>query len=231
MDIEKRFIAENLKRFEVKEFLEKELSRAGIGDIQIQRTPIGTRVIVYAQRPALIIGRRGSIVRRLTNILREKFNLDNPTIEVQDIDVPELNPKIMANYIARAIERGVHFRRVAYSALRRIMEAGAIGAEIRISGKLTGERAKAVKFTQGFLKKCGDPAQRYVRVAYATAIPKPGVIGIQVRILPPGAIIPDDIKIKDVKELEEIKEEEIELEEVEEAKEEIKEEKKEEKGG
>jgi small subunit ribosomal protein S3 len=192
--IERSFIQENIRKFEVKEFLKKELERSGCGEIDIQRTPLGTRVIVYAQRPGLVIGRKGTSIRKLTNILKRKYGIDNPQIEVNELDVPELNPTVMAKSIASAIERGIHFRRAAYTTLRRIMEAGARGAEIEISGKLTGERAKSVKFVDGYIKHCGDPAILYTKEGQAQAMPKPGVIGVKVKIMPPGVKLPDEIE-------------------------------------
>ncbi len=192
--IERKFISENLTRLEVKEFLEKELNRAGCGEIDIQRTPLGTRVMIYAQRPGLVIGRKGSSIKKITDILEKKFKLDNPQVEVNEVEVPELNALIMADNIASAIERGIHFRRAAFNALRRIMEAGARGAQIRISGKLTGDRNKTVKFLDGYLKHCGEPATLYVKVGLAEASPKQGVLGVQVKIMPPGIKLPDDIE-------------------------------------
>ena len=204
MAIERKFIQENFKKLAVKEFLQKELDRAGCGEIDIQRTPLGTRVIIKAQKPGLVIGRKGSSIRALTNVLRKEFNLDNPQLEVHELEKPELNPYVMARIIASSLERGVHFRRAAYAALRRIMEAGARGVEITISGKLTGERAKTVKFVAGYLKHSGDPAFKYVKEAHAQALPKPGVIGVKVKIMPPGVILPDDIEVIDIDKVEEI---------------------------
>ncbi len=128
MAIERKFIADNFRKLEVKEFLEKGLDRAGCGEIDIQRTPQGTRVIVYAQRPGLVIGRKGGSIRKSTNILKTNYHIDNPQIEVNELEISELNAKVMAKSITSAIERGIHFRRAAYTALRRIMEAGARGA-------------------------------------------------------------------------------------------------------
>ncbi|MEE8168013.1 MAG: 30S ribosomal protein S3 [Candidatus Hydrothermarchaeales archaeon] len=200
MTIERKIITENLKKLGVKEYLEKELDRAGCGEIDIQRTPLGTRVMIHAQRPGLVIGRKGSSIRRLTEVLQKEFELDNPQLEVNELEVPELNAKIMADNIASAIERGIHFRRAAYTALRRIMEAGARGAEIQISGKLTGERSKSVKFTDGYLKHCGEPAIVYVKKGLSEASPKPGVIGVKVKLMPPGVKLPDDIEFINVEE-------------------------------
>ena len=210
MAVERKFIQDNFKKLAVREYLQKELDRAGCGEIDIQRTPLGTRVIIKAQKPGLVIGRKGASIRNLTNILRKEFGLDNPQLEVYEIETPELNPYVMAKTIASALERGVHFRRAAYTALRRIMDAGARGVEITISGKLTGDRAKTVKFIAGYLKHCGEPAFRYVKEAHAQALPKPGVIGVKVKIMPPGVTLPDDIEVVDLEKVEEV---EVEKEE------------------
>ncbi|NOZ82202.1 MAG: 30S ribosomal protein S3 [Euryarchaeota archaeon] len=203
MALERKFIEDNIHRFEVVEFLHKELEKTGCGEVEVQRTPIGTRVVVWVQRPGLVIGRKGQAIRKLTAILKSRFGLDNPQIEVQELEVPELNPQVMARSIAAALERGTHFRKAGYTALHRIMDAGARGAEITISGKLTGERAKTVKFVDGYLKHCGEPAMQFVKVGYAIASPKPGVIGVKVKIMPPGTRLPDDVVYKEVPEKQE----------------------------
>ncbi|MBI5253759.1 MAG: 30S ribosomal protein S3, partial [Euryarchaeota archaeon] len=193
--MERKFVADNIRKLEVKEFLKRELERAGCGEIDIQRTPLGTRVILSAQKPGLVIGKKGAAIRKLTNILKKKYEIDNPQIEVNELQVPNLNAQVMAENVASMLERGIHFRRAAYTGLRRIMEAGARGAEIEISGKLTGERAKSVKFADGYLKHCGEPAIRYVRHGMAEAAPKPGIMGVKVKIMPPGVKLPDDIEL------------------------------------
>lgn len=199
MAVERKFIAENIKKLQVKEFLKKELGRAGVGGIDIQRTPLGTRVVIYAQRPGLVIGRKGASIKKLTNELKTDYKIDNPQIEVNELEVPELNAQVMAESIASSLERGIHFRRAAYSVLRKIMEAGARGVEIEISGKLTGERAKCVKFLSGYLKHCGEPAILYVQHGLAEAAPKPGIIGVKVKIMPPGIRLPDEVLFREEK--------------------------------
>lgn len=235
--IEKDFVTEGLKRTKIDEYLEKELERAGYGGMDIQVTPLGTMVVVYAERPGMVIGRGGKTVRAITQKLKNKFKLENPQVEVKEVEVPELNPKIMAHKIAAMLQRGMHFRRVAYTAMRRIMAAGAQGVEITISGKIRGARAAMAKFTDGYIKKCGEPAIEFVREGFATVQLKPGVLGVYVRIMPPDAKLPDDVEIKTLKveektteekveeaeeELEELEEVEEELEELEEVEEEAK---------
>lgn len=227
--IEKDFVTEGLRRTKIDEYLEKELERAGYGGMDIQLTPLGTMVVVYAERPGMVIGRGGKTVRQITQNLKNKFDLDNPQIEVKEVDVPELNARIMAAKIANMLQRGMHFRRVAYSTIRRIMGAGAQGVEVTISGKIRGSRSAVAKFVEGYIKKCGEPADRFVQQGFATAPLKPGVLGIVVRIMPPEAVLPDKVDIlapkveeiieevveDDSEEIEEVTEELEELEEIE----------------
>ena len=228
--MEKNFVTEGLKRTKIDEYLEKELERAGYGGMDIQVTPLGTMVVVYAERPGMVIGRGGKTVRQITQNLKTKFDLDNPQVEVKEVDVPELNARIMAAKIANMLQRGMHFRRVAYSTIRRIMGAGAQGVEVTISGKIRGSRSAVAKFVEGYIKKCGEPADRFVEEGFAIAPLKPGVLGIVVRIMPPEAVLPDKVDIlapkveeiieevaeDDSEEIEEVTEELEELEEIEE---------------
>ena len=193
--IEKDFVTEGLRRTRIDEYLEKELERAGYGGMEVQITPLGTMVVVYAERPGMVIGRGGKNVRTITNTLKTEFGLDNPQIEVKEVDVPELNPKIMAYKIANMLQRGMHFRRVAYSTIRRIMGAGAQGVEVTISGKIRGSRSAVAKFVEGYIKKCGEPSIKFVEEGFATVQLKPGVLGIYVRIMPPNVVLPDSVEI------------------------------------
>jgi len=193
--IEKDFVTEGLRRTRIDEFLEDELERAGYGGMDVQVTPLGTMVVVYAERPGMVIGRGGKTVRAITQTLKNNFELDNPQVEVKEVDVPELNPKIMASKIASMLQRGMHFRRVAYSTIRRIMGAGAQGVEVTISGKIRGSRSAVAKFVEGYIKKCGEPSTRFVKEGFSTVQLKPGVLGIFVRIMPPEAVLPDKVDI------------------------------------
>jgi small subunit ribosomal protein S3 len=195
----KHLLAESKRRASIDEFLSRELVRAGYGGVDMAKTPIGTRVTIYAVKPGLIIGRGGENIKRLTRILEEKFKLYNPQIAVAEVPVPELNPHIMASKIASALEAGVHFRRACYWALNNIMKAGALGCEIIISGKLTTERARYEKFKSGYLPKVGEPVHKYVRRAVVYTLLKPGLFGIQVTIVPPEYKSPDQIQVKEVK--------------------------------
>ncbi len=206
MTAERKFLSENLRRVLLKEFIKKEIGRAGFGGIETQRTPLGTRVTIYTEKPGVVIGKGGAVVKRITNIIEQKFKFDNPQIAVEEIKNPALNPHLMAQKLAEALERGWNFRRAGHSIADRIMNAGARGCQVIISGKLTGERHKSAKFTAGHIKYCGEPAELYMQEGYAVALTKPGIIGVKVKIMPSDIKLPDDVSILPKKELESAKE-------------------------
>lgn len=206
MSIVKRFITELIKKTEIDEFLQNKLERAGYGGVDLSKTPLGTHVVIYAMRPGIVIGRGGETIKDLAITLEENFKLANPQISVSEIEVPEFNAYVIASRVASALQRGVHFRRAGFWALNQVMEAGALGAEIVISGKLRTERARFEKFRAGYFPRCGDPALTYMKKAEAHVQLKPGIIGVRVKIMPPDAKFPDKIKITEQLPPEEIEE-------------------------
>ncbi len=195
MSIVKRFITESIKKTEIDEFLQKKLERAGYGGVNLSKTPLGTHVVIYAMRPGLVIGRGGETIKDLATSLEETFKVTNPQISVSEIEVPEFNAYVVAARVASALQRGVHFRRAGFWALNQVMDAGALGAEIVISGKLRTERARFEKFRAGYFPRCGEPALRNMRKAEVHVQLKPGIIGVRVKLMPPDAQFPDKIKI------------------------------------
>jgi len=195
VSIVKRFITESIKKAEIDEFLQKKLERAGYGGVNLSKTPLGTHVVVYAMRPGIVIGRGGETIRELATVLEENFKIANPQISVSEIEIPELNAHVVASRVASALERGVHFRRAGFWALNQVMEAGALGVEIVISGKLRTERARFEKFRAGYFPRCGEPALKYTRKAVFHVQLKPGIIGVRVKLMPPDAQFPDKIEI------------------------------------
>ncbi len=185
MSVTKYFIKDVSRRLEIDEHLALELNRAGYSKVEMTKSPVGTRVVIYAAKPGMVIGRRGQSIRDLTKVLEEKFGIENPQLSVAAIDIPEQDPKVVANQVAQALQRGVHFRRSAYWARQRVMESGASGVEITIRGKLTTERSRYEKFRAGYLPRVGDPVMKNVKSAVADVQLKQGLFGINVRILPP----------------------------------------------
>jgi small subunit ribosomal protein S3 len=185
------FVKENARRAEIDEYLSQELKRAGYSRVEMTKTPLGTRVVIYASKPGLVIGRRGQSIRDLTKILEEQFAVENPQISVATLEIPELDPKVVASQIAMALQRGIHFRRAAYWALQRTIEAGALGVEISIRGKLTTDRARYEKYKSGYLPSVGEAIDRIVRSAVVDTQLKQGLFGIRVKLMPPNAALPD----------------------------------------
>ena len=196
MSTVKQILQTRIKKADIEEYLRERLRDAVFGGVTISFTPIGTRVTIYAMKPSRVIGAKGRVIKEITETLEKQFGVENPIVTVVEVEVPELNPYVMAQRIAQAIERGVRYRRVAFWAIRRIMEAGARGVEITISGKLTSARARTEKFTEGFLPKSGELALDYVLEGKAAVQLKTGVFGIKVRIYPPDAPLPEFITIK-----------------------------------
>jgi small subunit ribosomal protein S3 len=191
MPAEDHFISRGLLRVKINDYLTRELRRAGYSGVDLQKTPLGMRVVIYAARPGMVIGRRGATVRELTETLEKEFGLEAPQIEVTELEVPELNGAVMAERLAQRLERGDHFRRAAYGIIRRIVGAGSKGVEISIRGKLTSRRARFQKFRSGFVTKTGEPVRTNVSHGTAFAILKPGILGIQVWIMKPEQVTPD----------------------------------------
>ena len=194
--VKKFFLGQALLKAKIDEYLAQNFYEAGYADVNIVKTGLGTRIHIYAERPALIIGRGGSTIRELQRVMAKIFNLENPQITVSQPERPELNARVQAFRIARLIERGFHFRRVAFSVLRRIMANGALGVEITISGKLVAERARFEKYREGKVYKAGEVVDELVDRAVAYARLPKGIIGVEVIITKPGTP-PDYIAIKE----------------------------------
>lgn len=205
--VERIFVEEGIKKVRMNEYFRNELERAGYGGMDIKRTPMGTQITVKVEKPGMIIGKDGKRIKRITDEITKRQELDNPQIDVQPIEVPELNAQLMANRLAKLIERGWHFRRAGRSTLQRIMDMGALGCEITMSGKLKGPRGRMEKMVDGYIKHCGSIAEEIVDKGYAIARKKSGVIGVQVKIVKPDAKIPDAFHMKVVNEKDEGEEE------------------------
>ena len=180
---EKQFIQEGARKVRLDEFLQDELEGAGYSHADIVRTPTSTKVVIHAQRPGLVIGRGGSRIKELTTDMEHAFDFENPQIEVNEIEEPDANAQIVAQSMADWLEKGGRAKRVGYTYLRRIKEAGIVGAEIEITGKLSGNRGRTEKFSFGYVKRCGNTSKDNVEKGYELARTKPGAIGVKVRLM------------------------------------------------
>jgi len=198
--IERKFINQNIKEFQIQEYIKGHLPRVGHSYTKLVRTPLGEKIVICASRPGLVVGKDGGTITKLTRDLKEKFNLENPQIELVEVENPHLDANIVAEMIANSLEQfgTSRFKGIAHKALTNVMNAGALGIEIHIGGKVPSARAKSWRFTKGYIKKCGDAALMGVQHAYARAQLKTGTVGVQVRIMPPTIKLPDDITMIDL---------------------------------
>jgi small subunit ribosomal protein S3 len=208
--IERKIVSQKVKEFEIEEYMRDNLKKCAYSHTKLQRTPLGEKVIIFSSRPGLIVGKQGANIKKLTLDLKKKFNLENPQIEISEIENPDLDPSIIAERISNSLEMyGIsRFKGIGHKTMTDVMNSGALGVEILISGKIPSDRAKKWRFYQGYLKKSGDIAVDGVLVAYTTAELKTGTIGIQVRIMPSNVTLPDNVTF-----LKEVKEEVLEVKE------------------
>jgi small subunit ribosomal protein S3 len=195
---EKQTVKFKKEEFAIKESVKKMLGKGKVSKVRIEYTPVGEKIIISTNKPGLIIGKGGEKLNEITEYLRKNFKFENLHLDVEEIMEPEFDSQIIADEIALGLERfgPLKFKILAYKSLEKVMRAGALGCEIRLSGKLPSSRAKTWRFAQGYLKKTGDTA-KVVDRAQARAETKPGTVGIKVSILSPHAILKDKIYLND----------------------------------
>ncbi len=193
-----KFVKLKKEEFGIKEYIKRQLGKGKISNLDIEYTPVGEKIIISTSKPGLVIGRKGEQIQQLTEVLKKRFKLENPHIEISEIENPLFDAQGVADEIAMALERmgNLKFKVIAYRKLQEIMKAGALGCELRLTGKLPSERAKSWRFAEGYLKKAGDSSKEVDR-AQATGLTKTGIIGVKVAIMPPTAKIFDKIDVDD----------------------------------
>lgn len=207
--IKSYFLSLGLTKVMVDEILAYYFKDSGYADVEIYKTPLGYRIVIYAEYPGRLIGRGGSVLKKIAAVLQARAGLENVSITVSPVVNPDLNARVVAFRIARLLERGVPYRRLMLFTLRRIMEAGALGCEIIISGKLRGERASFEKLRAGKVYKAGEIVDHIVDRAVAHALLKPGIYGIEVIIVKPATNLPDQVVVRELQqaEVDKVKEE------------------------
>jgi small subunit ribosomal protein S3 len=193
---EKKFVNVRKEEYSIREFVKKTFGKGKISTVRIEYTPVGEKIVVSTHKPGLVIGKRGEKIEELTEVLKRRFKMENPHIDISEITKPDFDAQLMADEVALSLERfgSMRFKAICYKMLQRIKQAGAAGAEIRASGKLPGERAKSWRFAFGYLKKTGETS-KIVDRAESTAQTLPGTIGIKVSILSPDKKIHDQITL------------------------------------
>ncbi|MCR4284888.1 MAG: 30S ribosomal protein S3 [archaeon] len=193
---EKKFVEVRKDEFNIRQFVKRMFGKGKVSRVRIEYTPVGEKIVVSTHKPGWIIGKRGEKINQLTDILKKKFRMENPHVDIEEITHPEFDAQLVADDIALTLERfgALKYKSSSYRALASIKNSGALGAELRISGKLPSDRARSWRFAFGYLKKTGDAASVVDR-AFSIAETKQGVVGIKVAILAPGVKVHDQIVI------------------------------------
>jgi small subunit ribosomal protein S3 len=183
MMLKQYFVRQAIKETEIEKFIRENFPMGDYSKIEMQRTPLGIKILIHTNKPGRIIGRSGRNINEMTDAIKQRFGLENPQLDVKTIRNPDLDAKIVAKQIASSIERGFNYKKIGNLTIKRIMDAGAVGAEIIIAGKFGTGKGMTSKFVEGYLKHCGQPAKELVDYGFEEANTRPGKIGIQVRIM------------------------------------------------
>ena len=187
----KNVIKDNYNMMLLNDFLRQEIKESGFHKVEVSKTPSGTKITLHVTRPGIVIGRKGAGIKLLTEKVETDFGFKNPQISVEEIPKAELSPSVMCNRLAAHIERGTAFRRATMWTLNQIMEAGAMGVQITISGKLRGDRSAFEKHTQGILPRAGNYAKDIVSEDVTHTKTPMGLIGIKIRIARKEKVVPE----------------------------------------
>ena len=187
----KNVIKDNYNMMLLNDFLREEIKEAGFHEVEVSKTPSGTRITLHVTRPGIVIGRKGVGIKQLTEKIETDFGFKNPQISVEEVPNAELSPSVMCNRMASHIERGTAFRRATMWTMNQIMESGAMGVQITISGKLRGDRSAFEKHVQGILPRAGNYAKNLVSEDVVHTKTPMGLIGIKIRIARKEKLVPE----------------------------------------
>eukprot|EP00301_Raphidiophrys_heterophryoidea_P000492 c10246_g2_i1.p1 GENE.c10246_g2_i1~~c10246_g2_i1.p1 ORF type:complete len:222 (+),score=55.80 c10246_g2_i1:59-724(+) len=196
----RKFVADGVFFAELNEFLTRELAEDGYSGVEVRHTVMRTEIIIRATRTQSVLGEKGRRIRELTAVVQKRFRFPEGSVELYAEKV--LNRGLCAVAQAESLRYkllgGLAVRRACYGVVRFVMESEARGCEVIVSGKLRAQRAKAMKFTDGYMVKTGQPKEVYVDRAVRHVKLRQGVLGVQVSIMlpydPTGKIGPKELQ-------------------------------------
>jgi small subunit ribosomal protein S3e len=183
----RKFVQDGVFYAELNEFLMRELAEEGYAGVEVRATPIRTEIIIRATQTQNVLGDKGRRIRELTSVVQKRFSFPEGGVELyaERVQNKGLCAQAQTESLKYKLIGGLAVRRACYGVLRFIMESGAKGAEVTVSGKLRGQRAKAMKFDDGYMIKTGNAAELYVDSAVRHVQMRQGVIGVRVDIMLP----------------------------------------------
>merc|ERR1711993_190539 len=183
----RKFVADGVFRAELNEFFTRELAEDGYSGVEVRVAPTRTEIIIMATRTQNVLGEKGRRIRELTSVVQKRFGFADGTVELYagKVATRGLCAIAQAESLRYKLIGGLAVRRACYGVLRFIMESGAKGCEVVVSGKLRGQRAKSMKFVDGLMIHSGDPVNDYIDSAVRHVLLRQGVLGIKVKIMLP----------------------------------------------
>ncbi|CAM9334259.1 unnamed protein product [Choristocarpus tenellus] len=187
MSKKRKFVADGVFYAELNELLTQELAEEGYAGVEVRVTPLRTEIIISATRPQNVLGEKGQRIRELTSVVQKRFSFPDGAVELYAERVAKrgLCAQTQAESLKYKLLGGLAVRRACYGVLRFIMESGAKGAEVIVAGKLRAQRAKAMKFRDGYMIKSGRVREDYVDRAVRHVMMRQGVLGVTVSIMLP----------------------------------------------
>ncbi|KAJ3324498.1 40S ribosomal protein S3 [Boothiomyces sp. JEL0866] len=181
----RKFVADGVFYAELNEFLQRELAEEGYSGVEVRVTPARTEIIIRATKTQNVLGEKGRRIRELTSIVQKRFNFAENTVELyaEKVNNRGLSAVAQAESLKYKLLAGMVVRRACYSVVRLVMESGAKGVEVVVSGKLRAARAKSMKFQDGFMIHSGQPAKDYIDYAVRHVLLRQGVLGVKVKIM------------------------------------------------
>jgi small subunit ribosomal protein S3 len=166
--------------FHIRRYVEKEAERAGIAGVEIERYPNQVQVTLLTAKPGIVIGRKGESVKKLRQGL-EKITGKKVKVEVEEIEKPDLNARLVAMNISGQLERRIGHSRAMKRAVSQAMRMGAKGIKIQVSGRLAGaEMARREWQMEGRVPR--STLRSHIDFATAEALTTFGRIGVKVWI-------------------------------------------------
>jgi small subunit ribosomal protein S3e len=167
------------------ELFTRELAEEGYSGVEVRVTPTKTEIIIRATRTQKVLGEKGRRIRELTSLVQKRFNFPDGTVELYADKVANrgLCAMAQAESLRYKLLGGLAVRRACYGVLRYVMESGAKGCEVVVSGKLRAARAKSMKFVDGFMIHAGQPKRDFIDYAVRHVLLRQGVLGVKVKIM------------------------------------------------
>jgi small subunit ribosomal protein S3e len=182
-----QFINDGVFFAELNELLQRELSEEGYSGVEVRVTPTRIEVIIRATHTQKVLGEKGRRIRELTAVIQKRFKFPEGAVELfaERVENRGLCAIAQCESLKFKLLGGLAVRRACYGILRFVMESGAKGCEVVVSGKLRAQRAKSMKFADGFMIHAGQPAQDYIDFAVRHVLLRQGVLGLKVKIMLP----------------------------------------------